>query len=139
MHRAHRLVAQALWRIQPRAIIFRTTVMGHKDCERFETPFETLSREQRLELASLYNWANFSALNEHIIAAFREIWPSSRFFVLDVSPFELRGDGHADPRGAWRGHVDCLHYCVPSAATEWWSRLLVHVLVSSRSLRGGIA
>ena len=83
---------------------------------------ESLLDALRQELSSLYNWKDFTALNGAIASAFREVWPPDRFQVLNVSMFELRGDGHATPPR------DCLHYCVPSAATEWWGRLLVHVL-----------
>lgn len=128
--KAYRLVAQALWRLQPRTVIYRTTVMGHNRCENFTQPFARaiLTPALRKELSRLYNWNNFTALNEAIAAAFREVWPPGRFHVVNVSMFELRGDGHASPPH------DCLHYCVPSAATEWWGRLLVHVL--ARSERG---
>ena len=127
-HAAHLVLARALWELQPRAIIFRTTVQGHKGCARFTRPFTSLSAEQKAELASEYNWQSFGALNDVIIGAFSEVWPASRFHVLNISMFEFRGDGHAVPT---LPRPDCLHYCSPGAASEWWGRLLAHVLASA--------
>eukprot|EP00041_Stephanoeca_diplocostata_P018289 m.381908 g.381908 ORF g.381908 m.381908 type:complete len:474 (-) comp20970_c1_seq19:2037-3458(-) len=80
--------------VNPRAVLFRTTVMGHHRCEAFLHPFATLRSTERDTLASKYNWRTFDDLNRKIADAFLATWPPEKFRVLDVSMFELRGDGH---------------------------------------------
>ena len=107
-------LALTLREIYNGTIIFRTTIMGHNHCENYYKPHVN-------NTASLYNWASFSKLNDVIVKQFRGVWVD-RFYVLNVSMFEQRGDGHFRP-----GH-DCLHYCVPGASTLEWTRLLLHLL-----------
>lgn len=115
-------VAQVLWELQPRAVVFRTIVMGHNGCENFQRPFERITAKLRANLTSRYNWKDFDWLNTAIKRGFSEVWPPSRFHVLNTSMFSFRGDGHHDPP------KDCLHYCVPGAADKTWGDLLTHHL-----------
>ena len=126
-------VARELWELpqhkQPRAVIFRTTVMGHDKCAEFLNPLQAEEvAENKRASKHQYNWRSFSASNAAIIQAFKDVWPAERFRALDISMFEQRGDGHNAPHNGKQGvGLDCLHYCVPGPSMVW-NQLLLHVL-----------
>jgi len=136
-HRAFLSVAKQLWELpaKPKAVIFRTTVMGHHGCESHFYPIQDMAAQNEVaqQSSDMYNWANFTGLNAAIIEAFRLVWPPDKFFVLDVSMFENRADGHAVH--AENGESDCLHYCMPGAPMVW-NELLMHVVSPALKVQG---
>jgi len=69
---------------------------------------------------TMYNWATFPELN----AALHEVFSTHpKYTLLNVSMFDMRGDGHIG--GGENTGRDCLHYCVPGPINEW-NRLLYH-------------
>ena len=110
--------------IEAQTIVWRHSIKGHRDCERFHRPFakEEMTPELRENLSSLYNWANFGESNDLFVKSLTDVLDDRTFLVLDVSMFERRPDGHAVPG------YDCLHYCTPSAINEW-NKILFHVLM----------
>merc|ERR1712187_475929 len=46
--------SKRLLTLGPRAVVFRTTVMGHRNCNEFVVPFKELSKEEKAKLSSKY-------------------------------------------------------------------------------------
>ena len=111
--------------VKAHTVIWRHSVFGHKGCHQFHRPFteEEMTPEFREELSSEYNWNDFEGINSVFVKHLSEVLVDRNFQVLDVSMFEMRGDGHFAING------DCLHYCTPSAINEW-NKLLYHVLMN---------
>ena len=115
------LIAKTIREVFSGTLILRTTVMGHDQCEMHFGPVIDLDEDKRNQFAKRYNWKNFHDLNHVIVDAFQSHW-KDRFYVLNISMFEQRADGHF--LGPKR---DCLHYCSPGVIDEW-NRLLYHTL-----------
>ena len=107
------VVAKAIRHTFRGTVIFRTNVMGHNNCEEFSEP-----SSDAIHRASKYNWANFTLYNQAVVGAFNGV--VKRFEVIDLSMYELRGDGHVT-------YGDCLHYCTPGPP-DHWNHLLYHIL-----------
>eukprot|EP00041_Stephanoeca_diplocostata_P018294 m.382211 g.382211 ORF g.382211 m.382211 type:complete len:110 (-) comp20970_c1_seq39:2037-2366(-) len=64
-----------------------------RSCKR-RVPTGGVFADMQMVCAPRYNWRTFDDLNRKIADAFLATWPPEKFRVLDVSMFELRGDGH---------------------------------------------
>ena len=101
--------------------------MGHKRCEKFTKPLnvEEMTDDVKAKFSDAYNWKDFESINHDLIPQFRSVFNANatakQFYVLDVSMFEMRADGHIDKN-------DCLHYCTPSGINEW-NKVLYHMLM----------
>lgn len=112
-----RTLAQALKLEFSGLVVFRTTVMGHSGCWGFTAPLgtEAFSRDE----GQNWNWMTFPESNKAMVESLKEEL-GERFVVLNVTMFEMRGDGH--PNGG-----DCLHYCKPGP-DGLWNKFFLHVL-----------
>ena len=130
-----RLIAKAIRSAHPHGIvIFRTNVVGHKNCEKYtspETPFPPHEEEANMP----FNWKSFGEMNDVMVESIKEFFPDN-LYVLDVSMFQRRADGH------YLNTKDCLHYAVPGAIDEW-NMLLFHLLAQIfgevKEVGGGMA
>eukprot|EP01083_Nonionella_stella_P139714 426800_1 len=120
---AFRMIANAVYNtVDSETIIFRTNVMGHKGCNQFTKPLDL----DAMTVSNQYNWMDFDEINTMFITEFQNVFNANlkslkkQFHALDISMFEMRGDGHV-------GGNDCLHYCTPSGINEW-NKLLYHLL-----------
>jgi hypothetical protein len=104
-------------------LIFRTTVPGHFNCSRNDSPYQDASRFRETLGSDHYDWGLVESYNEYAKEVFtakcRERPEKCRkWLILDVFPMTiLRPDGHSNPP------VDCLHYLLPGAP-DWWNHLL---------------
>jgi hypothetical protein len=113
---------------KPRAILYRTAVMGHADCEHRYSPLgDTALIETSKKSRKMFNWGRFGEINAAIIDALAEVLPANFFRVVDVSMFDRRADGHVAAIEGKNVKLDCLHYCKPGPQMAW-NRLLLHVL-----------
>ncbi|KAG2174231.1 hypothetical protein INT43_004252 [Umbelopsis isabellina] len=89
-------------------IIYRSTPIGHPDCDSATGPLA--SRPTESELQDLpYRWGDFKRQN--MIA--KEIVEAAGGVFVDIAQMaDLRPDGHIG------GH-DCMRYCIPGPADAW--------------------
>jgi hypothetical protein len=113
-------IAHSVKHVHPTGLVlFRTTVMGHANCDQIRAPGKPLDSGP-----SLYNWKSFDTLNSAFEHAFRDSGFGDQFHVLHVNMFEERGDGHVGG-----SPPDCLHYCVPGSI-DVWNILLYNLLAA---------
>lgn len=106
-------VSEAINELFHGRLLYRTITFGHEQCHKYSHPGETGP-------VTMYNWATFPELN----AALHEVFSTHpKYTLLNVSMFDMRGDGHIG--GGENTGRDCLHYCVPGPINEW-NRLLYH-------------
>ena len=109
-----KLIARAIKTVLPTSVVvFRSNVMGHNGCHKFSKPSAVAQGTQ-------YNWRDFGAYNSAVIEAF-EAEGVANFFMMDLSMYEQRGDGHVT-------YGDCLHYCTPGPPDLWNQQILFHIL-----------
>lgn len=98
-------------------LLFRDTVPGHSDCDKFiaSNPFLNVNdAEDYISAHPFYDGARFKALND--IA--RDSYQKHGLRPLEVyNATVMRIDAHI-------GHGDCLHYCVPGPSVYWCDVLL---------------
>lgn len=116
--------------------LFRSTVPGHKECEKMDIePYGSYDEYIRF-WTDKYSWNNFAGYNDFVdrkVEDRKSILrsnPNSGFKdidILDVFPMTvLRPDGHASSKdcgGDGCGRKDCLHYSLPGAP-DWWTHLM---------------
>lgn len=91
-------------------IVFRSSVPGHADCQKFEVPLRTPQNRSTLP----YHWG---LMHEQNVIA-RRLVESVGGVYLDVEPMnELRADGHMGAV-SWAPKGDCLHHCAPGESNE---------------------
>ena len=117
-----KLIARAIKTVLPTSVVvFRSNVMGHDGCHKFSKPSAVAQGTQ-------YNWRDFGAYNSAVIEAF-EAEGVANFFMMDLSMYEQRGDGHVT-------YGDCLHYCTPGPPDLWNQQILFHILAQVAAADG---
>jgi hypothetical protein len=112
---------------RPLHLIWRTTVPGHPECNRFHEPATNLQlMEHHVTNMSLYteqmlrwHWYDFQHQNRLVVESFSESsldWDLLDAYSLNV----LRPDEHLDG--------DCLHNCQPGSKTLVLNRILLHLM-----------
>lgn len=101
----------------PKHIIFKTQNSAHINCEIFKSPLKqantTSTGNDSKESSDRYAWHAHSYTDAHVLQLFgnaAQIDISAKLGramlgILDMSPLNLRPDGHAGN--------DCLHHCTP--------------------------
>jgi len=116
----------------PSMFLFRTTVPGHPQCEKYSTPVNNITHMEAIiankssyqanKQANKYRWWQFKAQNEimeHLLAKST----LQNYHIIDAYDINiLRPDHHRPP--------DCLHNCYPGK-TEVYHQLKLHFLKMS--------
>lgn len=114
----------------PSMFLFRTTVPGHPQCEKYTAPvnnttqMEAIIANKSSYLANMlkYRWWQFKAQNE-IMERLLQKSTLQNYHIIDAYDINiLRPDHHRPP--------DCLHNCFPSK-TEVYHQLIIHFLKMS--------
>ncbi|KAH8554133.1 hypothetical protein BGW37DRAFT_483575 [Umbelopsis sp. PMI_123] len=89
-------------------IIYRSTPIGHPDCDSAAGPLDAKLTESELQDLP-YHWGDFKRQN--LIA--KEIVQAAGGVFIDVAQMtDLRPDGHI-------GGQDCMRYCIPGPLDAW--------------------
>lgn len=107
---------------QKQRLIWRTTAVGHPDCENQTEP-TVLETRTSVSTPSTqeYKWAAIKEQNDVMLNILAN--HSLRYEVLDAYTMSIdRRDRHHGKRAD--GKVDCLHYCLPGVP-DTWSRALI--------------
>ncbi|KAI8583605.1 hypothetical protein K450DRAFT_277180 [Umbelopsis ramanniana AG] len=89
-------------------IIYRSTPIGHPDCDSATAPLEVRPTESELQDLP-YHWGDYKRQN--LIA--KEIVQAAGGVFIDVAQMtDLRPDGHI-------GGQDCMRYCIPGPLDAW--------------------
>ena len=102
-------------------IIWRSTPVGHKDCDSHDKPVPEMQTSGSLP----HDWGWFP--HQNAIARPQVEKVGGIFMDVDVMSLP-RADGHLGY--SWEKHkVDCLHYCTPGPM-DTWVQLLYNILLS---------